>query len=913
MRTDMMKLRLSALAVLLCLTSLSAFGVFFPWPTTPTTVTWYFNPANWPSNLTQANIVAALQAAADEWPQQAGAPIHLVYGGTTTLCGTHTGQNIVCNDGALPANQAIADTYDWADASNHLTEFDQVWHGGYSLFPGTTGCSGSGLAQYLQSAAAHEMGHAYGLQDSTVTTAVMFKPWPTNCDLRGFMLTADDLAGIAALYPGASAPPAGCPVNQTVTGTSSSGAVVMYILPMVTQTGTPASGSTFPIGTTPVTFAVGPGCPAISVTVTPPPPPGTGSLAGTVLAVTSPVNLTTVGTSDWIHWSGPQRKATGGSQISNYTLVHGGTAATYGNDPRTLSWSDGTPTTSGSNPNGVYMPGIGNGFQITVPADTTTRTATIYVGGWLSSGQLTATLSDGSASAYTSPVLSGSGQYDGAYSLTYTAGATGQHLTATWTQTAGGGNVTLQGVALAGGSAPAAPAPSPAPTPSPTPTPMPTGVPATPTAFAVETPTAATGTITLSWPAVSLATSYQVFRSAPLGTPYALKATVSTTTWTDPSPVAGVLNGYQYVACNVSGCSSPSPSNSTTGPPPPPAVPPVPITPRVIAVPPPPAGSTVDAIALVPYGWTQNGALPVYLTDSYISPQFVGADTGYTAESFGTLALRGTIYGPYLNPATPPDAPIACSSAYTNYVDIGLAQDGYLKSAYRTTAQIAECATANSVEYSGSRVFLAGGFGTFPHEFGHTLGFVHAHTLNCVDSVTGRHIPINQAGVATQTCTTNDYGDPTNTMGQAAGGTTFNGSQKLQIGWLPSTSVKTVDATQHGTQTIALAPVNSATPTGTLMVRVLLNGSPYLDLDFRSTLSSGDAATSPYYKGLEFRSVQSSVDYALMDLTPSASPAWSAPTLVPGQSFTDPQTSMVFTTVNYSQSPWSATLQVMVP
>src|SRR6516164_8903808 len=78
MRTDMIKLRLSALAVLLCLTSLSAFGVFFPWPTTPTTVTWYFNPANWPINLTQANIVAALQAAADEWPQQAGAPIHLV-------------------------------------------------------------------------------------------------------------------------------------------------------------------------------------------------------------------------------------------------------------------------------------------------------------------------------------------------------------------------------------------------------------------------------------------------------------------------------------------------------------------------------------------------------------------------------------------------------------------------------------------------------------------------------------------------------------------------------------------------------------------------------------------------------------------------------------------------------------------
>jgi fibronectin type 3 domain-containing protein len=176
----------------------------------------------------------------------------------------------------------------------------------------------------------------------------------------------------------------------------------------------------------------------------------TAALTGSVLAVTSPVNLATVGTSDWAHWSGTglDHKATGGSQISNYTLVGTGQVAGYGNDPRTLSWTGGTPTESGSNKQGIYIGGIGKGFQFTAPASTTTRTIVVYVGGWHSTAQLTATLSDGSAPAYVSPALSSNGQFDGTYQITYRAAGAGQTLTIRWTQTAGTGNVTLQGAAL---------------------------------------------------------------------------------------------------------------------------------------------------------------------------------------------------------------------------------------------------------------------------------------------------------------------------------------------------------------------------------------------------------------------------------------------------------------------------------
>jgi hypothetical protein len=173
---------------------------------------------------------------------------------------------------------------------------------------------------------------------------------------------------------------------------------------------------------------------------------GLGSLTGTVLTVTSPVNLTTTGTLDWAHWYGYDHKATGGGQISNFTLLGGGTAGNYSGDARTLTWTDGTPTPTGSNTNGVSV--WGKAYRFTVPADGTQRTVTVYVSGWASSGQLTATLSDGSATAYTSPVLSGAGTYDGAYSLTYSAASTGQQLVIVWQQVGGGGNLDLQGAAL---------------------------------------------------------------------------------------------------------------------------------------------------------------------------------------------------------------------------------------------------------------------------------------------------------------------------------------------------------------------------------------------------------------------------------------------------------------------------------
>jgi hypothetical protein len=73
---------------------------------------------------------------------------------------------------------------------------------------------------------------------------------------------------------------------------------------------------------------------------------GGGGLVGAVLPVASPVNLTAVGTSDWGQWASPSlfnHKSTGGGQISTYTAIGSPWVSGYGNDPRTLTWTDGTP------------------------------------------------------------------------------------------------------------------------------------------------------------------------------------------------------------------------------------------------------------------------------------------------------------------------------------------------------------------------------------------------------------------------------------------------------------------------------------------------------------------------------------------------------------------------------------------
>jgi hypothetical protein len=123
-------------------------------------------------------------------------------------------------------------------------------------------------------------------------------------------------------------------------------------------------------------------------------------------------------------------KATGGGQISDVAQVGaGGNYGTWQDPSRTVTWTDGTPTLSGTDDAYIWSnAALGTGFSFTVPADTTPRTLSIFYGASNATATVSAHLSDGSASDY-----SNSNMGPGAWleTLTYQAASDGQVLTVT--------------------------------------------------------------------------------------------------------------------------------------------------------------------------------------------------------------------------------------------------------------------------------------------------------------------------------------------------------------------------------------------------------------------------------------------------------------------------------------------------
>jgi hypothetical protein len=184
----------------------------------------------------------------------------------------------------------------------------------------------------------------------------------------------------------------------------------------------------------------------------------TGSLSGSLATPSGTQNLTSLGTVDWAHWGlttagSFNHKAGVTQQISNFTIVGTGPANRFTSNSFGYSWTDGTPTGSATNSTtGIYILGVGNGFKITAPADTTQRTLTVYVSAFNARGQMVAHLSDASSPDYVNSTLNGvNSSARGVYTFTYKAASSGQTLSVTFTDiTSNGGssNVTLQAATM---------------------------------------------------------------------------------------------------------------------------------------------------------------------------------------------------------------------------------------------------------------------------------------------------------------------------------------------------------------------------------------------------------------------------------------------------------------------------------
>jgi hypothetical protein len=187
---------------------------------------------------------------------------------------------------------------------------------------------------------------------------------------------------------------------------------------------------------------------------------GTLTLVQAVADATTPVALNTINAGsapdDWALWDGSitpaQRKSGGGSTISS--ALFGGGVENTTVDARTITWTGGTPTASGSSADCIFNTSFspGTGFTLTMPADTTLRRLWVLCGPYNTGAEvITASLSDSSATAINYTTFTGSGATFNPFLVIIDFAANGSAtLTVTFkTGAASSDTITLQAAAVA--------------------------------------------------------------------------------------------------------------------------------------------------------------------------------------------------------------------------------------------------------------------------------------------------------------------------------------------------------------------------------------------------------------------------------------------------------------------------------
>jgi hypothetical protein len=252
--------------------------------------------------------------------------------------------------------------------------------------------------------------------------------------------------------------------------------------------------------------------------------------------------------------------------------------------------------------------------------------------------------------------------------------------------------------------------------------------------------------------------------------------------------------------------------------------------------------------------------------------------------SYGQAWLVGDVYGPYVIPmmsiATCDPTGIA-GYARTAAQNAGVNLAAYRRLVFAFPANT--CASQfwglSTVGGSPSQSWITSSYhpGVLSHELGHGFGLWHSHSMDC-----------GAASISTS-CTTSEYGDTFDTMGNATANNHFNAVQKELLGWLNYGSSPPI-TTVESSGVYTLDPYESP-GTNPKALKVKKPSGDYYYVEYRQPIGF-DAPTvsnnTNVNNGLLVHSWvgQSGNGIYLLDMTPSTD-SWSDPALDVGGTFTD--------------------------
>lgn len=174
---------------------LTCCKTFAEWPNP--NVPFYINPNT--SDMSPNCVDGVIKAGADAWNSTLGINLLQYNGSTGKTSVSSSDENSIFfrND---PSGSTIAVTYIWyTRKGGSIIAFDMIFYDYWAFFDLSKSCNSTtcGGGFYLQQIAAHEFGHAIGLDHNRCQDSLMY-PYASYCEEN--LLSADDTTCVKNLY-----------------------------------------------------------------------------------------------------------------------------------------------------------------------------------------------------------------------------------------------------------------------------------------------------------------------------------------------------------------------------------------------------------------------------------------------------------------------------------------------------------------------------------------------------------------------------------------------------------------------------------------------------------------------------------------------------------------------------------------